>query len=82
MIKVIVAGKWGSGKSTILEIIAKALTEHGIMNEPLNIQNEHPVYRPETLGQRIDSLKQHNTVVTIEEKQLPRCAGQNRQQTA
>lgn len=71
-IKVYVTGVCGSGKSTITEIIARALTEHGIMNEAMNIQNEHPVYRPESFKQRVESLKQKDTLVNIEEKAVRR----------
>lgn len=71
-IKVYVTGYAGSGKSTIVEIIAQALTENGIMNEAMNIEHEHPVYRPESFKQRIDSLKQKETVVQVEEKQVLR----------
>jgi adenylate kinase len=71
-IKVYVTGVCGSGKSTITEIIARALTEQGIMTETSIIQNEHPVYRPESFKQRVESLKQKETLVHLEEKQAPR----------
>jgi uridine kinase len=69
-----VSGYCGSGKSTITEIISKALTEHGIMTEHdyNSVQYEHPVYRPETLAQRVSSLKDKETVVVMYEVQQRR----------
>jgi uridine kinase len=69
-----VSGTAGSGKSTITEIISRALTENGIMIEHdyTSIQYEHPVYRPETLPQRVTSLKDRETVVVMYEVQQRR----------
>ena len=64
-----VEAKPGYGKSTVAEIISKALSDHGINNQVNHLNNE--VDRKlflSTIDKKISTLKQRDTVVEINER--------------
>lgn len=71
-IEVIVKGLTNSGKSTVLEIIANALTDTGVQHEFVYEVSEHPLFRPESFEQRLESLRESGTTIVLREEWLLR----------
>lgn len=70
VVRVIVSGATGSGKTTICRILAKALQEAGIMN--LLDDDSLGVCRDQPLEKCVEGLKKMDTMVQISTHQTPR----------
>jgi nucleoside-triphosphatase THEP1 len=67
-VKIIITGFANTGKSTVLQIIAEALSEHGIkLNiEPQLDGSENWIYNDELQAVRIADVKKNTTVSLVE----------------
>lgn len=76
MVTITVSGPAGSGKSTIMELIANVLVSHDIKFEASIIQDEHKLFRDDSFYSRLESIsekiEQTNQPILLVEKQTYR----------